>query len=377
MKIAVLGTTYIPTPISSELLPLGWARSTTDLFADITNGLVDKGHNVTLYASGNSVTKAKLRYLWEKSAIEIEEDFRNKEGWDMTYDHILASFCLEENKIENYDIILAFHSYDYATYANLTKTPIATIMHGGNYFHDQVMGTKLVKKPHFIGISQFQIDSMPYFDYSGLIYHGIDGDKFKFNQNPDNSLCIVGRISSDKGQTVAVDIANKFNLDLNIIGTTNWQPLVDEISSKSGAGNIHMLGQLPKDEVQKVVANSKAFIFPITWNEPFGLVLAESLACGTPIVAYANGSLPEIVEDGKTGFLVNFSEEQKRGNYMIKKTGIEGLEEAVQRLYSLSSDEYSQMRKNCREEFEKRFTKQIMIDNYEKLFEKIIKEKND
>ncbi len=375
MKIAILGTTYIPMPVPNELLPVGWARSTTDLFVDITNGLVDRDHDVTLYASGNSKTKAKLRYLWDKSAIELEEDFRNKVDWNLTYDHILASFCLEENKSENYDIILAFHSYDYATYANLTKTPIATIMHGGHFYHDEVMGSKLVKKPYFIGISQFQIDTMKYFNYCGLVYHGINGKEFKFNESNSESLCIVGRISSDKGQTIACDIANKLNVELDIIGTTHWQPLLDEIQSKNENNNIHLLGQLPKTEVQKVVANSKAFIFPITWNEPFGLVLIESLACGTPIVAYANGSLPEIVEDGKTGFLVNFSEDKVRGNFVTKKTGYEGLLEAAERLYSLSKEEYLQMRKNCREEFEKRFTKEIMVENYEKLFEKIIKER--
>ena len=114
--------------------------------------------------------------------------------------------------------------------------------------------------------------------------------------------------------------------------------------------------------------HARLFIFPIHWEEPFGLVLIESLVCGTPVVAYARGSVPEIIKDGVTGFIVNESEETKRGDWIIKKTGIEGLCEAVEKIYSMPKDEYEKMRKTCRDDVEKRFTVERMVTDYEALY---------
>lgn len=113
---------------------------------------------------------------------------------------------------------------------------------------------------------------------------------------------------------------------------------------------------------------AKLFLFPLKWEEPFGFVMMEAMACGTPVVAYARGAVPEVVADGVTGFIVNLSPSDIRGDFIVKKTGQEGLCEAVERIYTLSPEEYSRMRVNCRARVEKHFTVQRMIDQYERLY---------
>ena len=117
---------------------------------------------------------------------------------------------------------------------------------------------------------------------------------------------------------------------------------------------------------------AKALLYPIEWEEPFGLVLIESMACGTPIVAFARGSIPEVVIDGETGFIVNPSDSDIRGNFIIKKTGKEGLKEAVEKIYAMSEAEYRQMRLNCRKHVEANFTVEKMVDGYEKVYQKLL-----
>lgn len=120
--------------------------------------------------------------------------------------------------------------------------------------------------------------------------------------------------------------------------------------------------------------SAKVFLFPIEWEEPFGLVLIESMACGTPIIAYARGSAPEIIKDGVTGFLINPSEDEKRGDFLIKKTGIDGFFEAVKQIYSMSKKEYENVRIACRKHVEENFTIEKMVDNYEKIYAEVINE---
>lgn len=117
---------------------------------------------------------------------------------------------------------------------------------------------------------------------------------------------------------------------------------------------------------------SKLFLFPVTYEESFGLVLIESLSCGTPAVAYAKGSIPEIIQDGATGFIVNSSDDDIRGNWIIKKTGVAGLQEAVERIYEMPDNEYRAMREACRKHAEQNFTIEKMTEKYVKTYMKLI-----
>lgn len=373
MKIAFVSTAVIPTPAPAELIQPGWTRSISDLIHDISEGLIAKGHEVTLFATGNSKTNGKLEYVWDKSAVEYEIHENQFDSFYMSYEEVLLSKCFEKDLTEHYDIIYVYHSYDSGIFSKFVNAPIVGTIHGPGSIHDEIFTSKIPNPSKYVGISDYQIKTMPYLKFVDKIYHGIDKELFKVSESNGENLVLVGRISEDKGTDLAIEAAKELNKTIDILGTTSYGPLMDKL--KSIGGNVNFHGQKSKEEVKNIVGNSKAFIFPVRWNEPFGLVLIESLACGTPIIAYANGSLPEIVEDGKTGFLVNSDENNIRGDWEIKNTGIEGIKEALNKLYSLSPEEYLEMRKNCRKSFEEKFTKEIMIDNYERLFERIIQER--
>jgi len=371
MKIAVISSNTLPTPPNIEI-PQGWTTSIHEVVHNITEGLVEKAHDVTLFASGDSITKAKLISPWEKCSYKYEQ-LNDQFGYG-AYDAILASYCFEKNKTENYDIIYSYSSFDASFFANLIDTPIVGTYHGaGQWPYERIWPQKIIKPNKYVAISKYQAKTCDFLKFEDVIYNGIDPELFKFKSvNSNNNLVFVGRISTEKGTDIAAKLSRELNIDLDIFGTTNYQPLLDEINALGST--IKLRGQKSQEEIASSVANSKLFIFPSRWNEPFGLVLAESLACGTPIVGFANGSLPEIIEDGKTGFLVNSDENSIRGDWIIKTTGIDGLKEAINKIYSMPEDEYTQIRKNCRDRFEKNFTKEIMINNYENLFEKIINE---
>lgn len=371
MKIAIISSNTLPTPPNIEI-PQGWTTSIHEVVHTITEGMVERGHDVTLFASGDSVTKAKLISPWEKCSYKYEQ-LADQFGYG-AYDSILASYCFEKNKTEKYDIIYTYSSFDASFFANLIDTPIVGTYHGaGQWPYEKIWPQKIIKPNLYVAVSQYQAKSCNFLKFEDVIYNGIDPELFKFNSNnSSNNLVFVGRISTDKGTDIAAKLSKELNIDLDIFGTTNYQILLDEIENQGKT--VHLHGQKSQEEIANSVANSKLFIFPSRWNEPFGLVLAESLACGTPIAGYANGALPEIIEDGKTGFLVNSDDNNIRGDWIIKKTGEEGLREAIDKIYTMNDDEYQQMRKYCRERFEKNFTKEIMVNNYEKLFEKIVKE---
>ena len=118
--------------------------------------------------------------------------------------------------------------------------------------------------------------------------------------------------------------------------------------------------------------NAAYFLYPLQWEEPFGLTFIEAMACGTPVIAFARGAVPEIVEDGKTGFIVNGSDDDKRGNWIVKKTGIEGICEAIKRISKMPDNKYKEMRRYCRKYTEKHFDISRMADDYEVLYKNLI-----
>ena len=181
----------------------------------------------------------------------------------------------------------------------------------------------------------------------------------------------------DKGAHEAILVANKLRRELRITGLveSETKSYVEKAIKPLITSNIIFEEQdagTPTDK-NLIFGSAKLFLFPTQWEESFGLVMLESMACGTPVVAYARGAVPEIVVDGETGFVVNPSDNDIRGEFAVKKTGIDGLCEAVERVYAMGKKEYEQMRTNCRAHVEKHFTVERMVDQYEELYEKILK----
>lgn len=207
------------------------------------------------------------------------------------------------------------------------------------------------------------------------VYNGIDIENFGFNNKGGDNLLFSGRMTIKKGIEEAIKVAKKIQKKLIFAG--NIRMYDNNPAQKSALNEIdnNLISWVRLDFRKDLIpyyGRSKATIAPILWEEPFGLIAIESMACGTPVIGYARGAFPESVIDGKTGLLVNPSENDMRGSFITKKTGFDGLCEAVERLYGLSENEYQNMRKNCREHVERNFTLEKMANEYKKIYNQII-----
>jgi glycosyltransferase involved in cell wall biosynthesis len=255
---------------------------------------------------------------------------------------------------------------------NINK-PIVSTVHVNNLKESSLKYVlNSFKKTYLVNISNASSLSFASYENRETIYNGIDINLFPFQANSGNYFGWLGRIAPSKGLREALLATRQANVECIASGPKDFEeyyqkdiaPLLDEKSKL-----IEPLGIGAKD---KFLSDAKAVLLPVQWEEPFGLVAVEAMACGTPVISFARGAIPEIVIDGITGFIVNSSEEDKRGDFIIKKTGIEGLVEAIQRLNSLSAQEYAKMRQDSRKRVEENFTTKIMAQNYEKIYSKAL-----
>lgn len=329
----------------------------TELIASyLTEGLVKRGHNVTLFASGDSKTKAKLVSIFPKAL------YWKGIPWQEPYAPLLHTFsCFE--KAKSFDIIHNHSGYWGLCFSALTKTKIITTYHGD--FNPVVKAKtakyKILKKfknSPFVSISNSQrkIKGLK-LNFIATIYNGIDVKKFKFNDKPDNYLVWMGRITPKKGILESIKIAKKVGLPLKIAAKIdkNYPPDVEFYEKKVkpliDGKKIIYVGEIGGHEAKSnFLKNAIALLNPIVWEEPFGLVMPEAMACGTPVIVFDIGSAREVVKDKKTGFIVR------------------NIPQAINALKKIEEIK----RKNCRLWVEKKFTKERMIDGYEKLYYKIL-----
>jgi len=234
---------------------------------------------------------------------------------------------------------------------------------------------------YYTSISDYQQTMFRELSFRRTIHNGINLQNFTFAlQNTTDNLLFAGRLRHTKGVKEAMEAAINTQHKIHVTGalsSTDTKYFNDEIKPLIEAHHEYVMFDHHVDRlhIQQSYQAGKATLVPILWDEPFGLIMPESMACGTPVIAYARGSVPEIVRDGVTGFIVNSSDDDKRGDWIVKKTGIEGLQEAIKRIYAMPEEEYKQMRRNCRTHVEKNFSVERMVDQYEALYKEII-EKN-
>jgi glycosyltransferase involved in cell wall biosynthesis len=268
-------------------------------------------------------------------------------------------------------------------YAQHVHKPILVTMHGPldeKYVKKYFSLFSNLKNVYFVSISNAQRKPMPHLNYIKTIYHGIDIKKaFQFNPVGDKYLLWTGRAVPEKGLDIVLQIIKitKKRAKIFPIIKQEYFAWLQEVIIKrrniiNQAVSIYTDFDLHRSDLNYHYQTSKLFIFPVLWEEPFGLTLIESMACGTPVVTFARGPIPEIIKDGETGFIINPSDTDKRGDWIIKKTGIEGLCEAVEKIYTMPEEQYKAMRKACREHVEKNFTVERMVDEYEKVYQNII-----
>jgi glycosyltransferase involved in cell wall biosynthesis len=272
--------------------------------------------------------------------------------------------------------------------SELSNTPIVTTLHTSSF-------SEVIYLPYmlncinninhsFVSISLnqkklFQSNTIaikiPY-----TILHGIDVDSHKYSLSTKQECPTlwIGRLqkTDDKGVDIAIEIIKKIQKKLTIVGVIKDKEYFDtEIATKLNENITYIDGDISLKEKNYLYQNASMLLYPLKWEEPFGLVFLEAMAAGTPIIAFARGAVPEIIKDGITGFIVNPSDDDVRGDWITKKTGVDGLYEAIEKMNAMSEEDYHQMRKNCRTHIEKNFTIERMVKQYGSLYEEILAKK--
>ncbi len=354
---------------------------TESVVYNICQGLSKKGHDVSLFASGDSKINGKLYFIYKDSLI------KKNILWSK-YLYALAHFTYAYNTVRaegDYDIIHGHYSLASdlisLSFASLSDKPSVFTLHSPlNKLPKQDDRQKIIdlcSNLNYISISDKQ-RILP-LNYVNTIYHGISTKEFPFDDKTEEDYMLwLGRIAPEKGLESSLNISLLLDKKIVVVGRIDKENEVNlnyfqlKIKPKLAAKNLTFIEEVNHKKRNELMMKAKVFLFPINWEEPFGLVMIEAMACGTPVVAFARGSVPEVIRDGETGFIVNSSEGDKRGDWIIKKTGIEGLSQAVERIYAMTEKQYKQMRKNCRAHVEKNFTVERMVDEYEKVYQKLL-----
>jgi glycosyltransferase involved in cell wall biosynthesis len=338
MRIAML------SPIAWRTPPAGygpWER----VVSLITEGLVGRGVDVTLFATADSVTRAKLHAI---APASYEEDKTlDPKVWECLHISELFEMAGEFDLIHN--------NFDFLplTYSGLTETPVLTTIHGFSSPKILPVYRKYNKKTYYVSISN--ADRSPELDYIATVYHGIDLENFTFRETPDDYLLFFGRFHRDKGAAEAIQIAVEAGMRLIMAGVIQDRDYyINEIEPHIDGDRVRYVGVAGQQLRDELLGGARALLHPIYFSEPFGLSVVEAGACGTPVVAYNKGSMPELIRDGGNGFLVN---------------DVTSAAAAVGRLGSIS-------RLQCRKIVEERFSRDRMVEDYIRVYEKIIKKKN-
>ncbi len=309
----------------------------------LTEGLVARGHNVTLFATGDSQTSATLHAVcprgyeedrslipkvWE--CLHISELFEHADAYDMIHNH--------------FDFLPL-------TYTGLTTTPVVTTIHGFSSSGILPVYKKYNGKAFFVSISD--ADRSPDLDYIKTIHHGIDMNRFTFRPNHGEYLLFFGRIHFEKGAAECIEVARQTGMKLILAGIIQDQAYFDtRVGPHLDGDRIIYVGSVGSEKRDELLGNAYALLHPINFDEPFGLSVVEAMACGTPVIAMKRGSMPELVADGITGFLVNDSDEMAAAVVKVKHL-----------------DRY-----RCRKWSKDRFSVDRMVEDYIKVYEKLIQQ---
>jgi glycosyltransferase involved in cell wall biosynthesis len=336
MKIAQV------SPLFERVPPKGYG-GTERVISYLTEELVRLGHDVTLFASGDSITAAQLESTIAQS---LRYDFKSMD-W-LIYHTIQLDKVLAMAHV--FDVIHFHTDYLHFPLTRALNVPHLTTVHGRLDLPELVPLYKHFNDIPLVSISNNQRTPLPHVNWRGTVYHGLPSDLYPFQAEAEDYFVFIGRISPEKRVDRAIEIALQCEMPLYIAAKIDR---VDElyfnecIKPLFNHPLVKFIGEIGEQDKRGLLGRARALLFPIDWPEPFGLVLIESFACGTPVIAYSHGSVPEIMEEGITGFVVNNQEQAIRAARDI------GLID----------------RKRCREVFERRFTATHMAENYLKIYQ--------
>ena len=342
MKIAQVAPLY-------ESVPPKLYGGTERVVSYLTEELVAQGHDVTLFASGDSVTKAHL-VSPRPQALRLDKDCV-----DQLAHHVLMLEQVFE-KAADFDIVHFHVDYMHFPLSRLHSRSNVTTLHGRLDIPDLVPLFREFLEMPVVSISCAQREPLPWLNWQGTVHHGLPPKLYRLHPEPGKYLAFLGRISPEKGVDRAIEIAKRAGVELRIaakVDRVDEEYFQQTIRSLLDHPLIHFVGELRDSEKDAFLGNALALLVPVNWEEPFGLVMIEAMACGTPIVAYRRGSVPEVIDEGVTGLIVQTVDQAVKG---------------IARISRLS-------RKRCRRIFEERFTASRMATNYVGIYERLIEDR--
>jgi glycosyltransferase involved in cell wall biosynthesis len=324
-----------------ESVPPKLYGGTERVVAYLTEELVRQGHEVSLFAAGDSETCAHLIACCPQALrlggcidplphhlVMVEEVYRRAEAFDIIHFHI---------------------DYLHFPASSRLQVPHVTTLHGRLDLPDLVPLYRGFPAMSVVSISNAQRAPLPWLNWQGTIHHGLPEDLFALREAPEDYLAFLGRISPEKGLERAIEIARQVGLPLRIaakVDRADQEYYEQSIRPLLRQPGIEFLGEIGDRDKQEFLGNARGLLFPIDWPEPFGLVMIEAMACGTPVIAFPRGSVTEVVDPGETGFVCSTVEEAVA---------------AVGRLPEIS-------RRGCRQVFERRFSAARMARDYVELY---------
>jgi glycosyltransferase involved in cell wall biosynthesis len=338
MRIAQVAPLY-------ESVPPKYYGGTERVVSYLTDELVRQGHDVTLFASGDSETTARLVPVTHRS-LRLD-----RHAIDELAHHVLLLEKVFQAQ-DDFDVIHFHLGYMHFPLARRLHTPHVSTQHGRLDLGDLMGLYSTFRELPNVSISDDQRSPMPWMNWESTVYHGLPEHVYRFHESPGDYFAFLGRISPEKRVDRAIAIAKRLDVPLKIAAK------VDKVDVEYFETSIHPLldhplieyvGEIGEGEKSEFLGHAGALIFPIDWPEPFGLVMIEALACGTPVIAYRQGSVPEVITHGVDGFVVN------------------SIDDAVKAAASTTID-----RRKCRETFERRFSTSRMASSYVAAYERVI-----
>ncbi len=339
MKIAEIAPPWFAVP------PTGYGGIEL-VVALVTDGLVDRGHDVTLFASGGSRTKATL----VTPLIDPPDPALLGNAW---YDAFHAASAYLEIA-DNFDVVHDHSGIVGSTLGALARgrPPVVHTLHGPWTEPSRKLYGLLADSVHLVAISAAQRADNPDIRYAGVVHNGVDLDEYPLIESKDDFLVYIGRANPDKGPTLAIEVARRAGLPLAMVVKKN-EPFEraywDEIVAPLLHDEVEVYEAISHERKVDLLGRARAMVFPIQWPEPFGLVMVEAMACGTPVVACPAGAAVELVDEGVTGYL---------------RESIDGLVQAVGEVGRCSP-------LVCRARVSENFSAGAMVEAYERIYEAV------
>ncbi|HEV2685307.1 MAG TPA: glycosyltransferase family 4 protein [Actinomycetota bacterium] len=343
MRIAMLSPPWIPVP-PSGYGGIEWIVSL------LCEELIARGHDVTLFATGDSKTSAELRYVFEVGPVaQMHHALPYSMHVGAAYQHIAE----EARAGRPYDVVHDHTAWLSLAFAPLIPTPVVHTLHGAAIEAERDFFHFVRNNADFVAISQYQTRTFTRIQITDVVPNAVDVQSYPFSAEKDDYLLCLGRIARDKAQHLAIDVAQRAGLPLVLAGKIDPgddRAYFDEMILPHVDGqSVRFEGEVPDDRKRELFSRARAFVFPIQWDEPFGLVMIESMACGTPVIATPFGAVPEVVADGVNGFIA---------------TSLDDMVEAVHKIDTISPEV-------CRAIVEQRFAPSVMTDGYEAVYRRV------